>query len=156
LGFLEITFKALGFQTRAEKLGHVLESTLLVRRAVSAVHIMNGEEQAKSALLKASHGRSVGLDNQRREDPDSAGRNGFPLDFHETQSARGIRVPHAFKIAEVRDINTVAEAGFEQNSPLLNLNLFMIDQDLDHKMLTPLLPWVVARSPGPGAEGRPS
>jgi hypothetical protein len=117
---------------------------------------MNGEEQAKSALLKASHGRSVGLDNQRREDPDSAGRNGFPLDFHETQSARGIRVPQAFKIAEVRDINAVTKAGFEQNSSVPDFNLLVIHHDLDHQTLKPLSPWQDVQSPGPSEEGKPS
>ncbi len=62
-GFLEVLFKALGFQTHAKESGHVLESALLVCGAVSAVHIMNREEQAKGASLQASHGRRIGVDS---------------------------------------------------------------------------------------------
>jgi len=71
-GFFEELFKPLGFQTHAKKFGHVLESAFLVCRAVSAVHIMNREEQAKGASLQASHGRRIGVDNQWRGDSDGA------------------------------------------------------------------------------------
>jgi len=50
-GFFEVSFKALWFQTHAKESSHVLESALLVCRAVSTVHIMNREEQAKGASL---------------------------------------------------------------------------------------------------------
>jgi hypothetical protein len=154
-GFFEIAFKTFRFQTHAEELGQILKCALLVRRAVSAVHIMNREEQAKGASLQVSHGGSGGLDNQRRKDPDDAGRNGFPLDFDETQPAGSIRMLHAFKITEVRNINTVAQAGFQKNSSLLNFNLFLVYQELDHETLMPLSPWPGAQSPEPGVEGRP-
>jgi hypothetical protein len=87
---------------------------------------MNGEQKPKSASLQISYCGGVGLENQRREDPDGAGRNMFSLDFNETQPARCVRMLHAFKIAEVRNINAVSQAGFEQNGSLLDFNLFVI------------------------------
>jgi hypothetical protein len=155
-GLFEIAFKALRFQTHSKEFGQILKCALLVRRAVSAVHIMNREEQSKGASLQVSHGGSVGLDNQRRSDPDDAGRNGFPLDFDETQPARGIRMLHAFKIAEVRDINAVTQAGFQKNSSLRDFNLLMIHYDFDHETLNLRSPWQVVLSPELGEEGRPS
>jgi len=155
-GFFEVLLKALWFESHAEEFGHVLESALLVCGTMSAIHIMNREQKPKSASLQISYCGCVGLDNQRRENPDGAGRNGFPLDFNEAQSARGIRMLHAFKIAEVRDINAVTQAGFEQNSSLWDFNLFMVYQNLDHETLMPLSPWQGAQSPEPGEEGRPS
>jgi hypothetical protein len=151
-GFLEIAFKALGFQTHAEEFGHVLESALFVRRTVSAVHIMNREKKAKGAALKVSHGGSVGLDYQRPSHPDGAGGNRLSLDFDEAQPAGGVRMLHAFKITEIGDINAVAEAGFEQNSSLRDFKRFIIDHDLDHE--TPqdglLAATKKGRSPGRG------
>jgi hypothetical protein len=155
-GFFEQLLKAPWFESHAEEFGHVLESALLVRGTVSAIHIMNREQKPKSASLQISYCRRVGLDNQRCENPDGAGRNRLSVDFNEAQPARGIRMLHAFKIAEVRDINAVTQAGFEQNSALLNFNLFMVYQNLDHETLMPLSPWQGAQSPEPGEEGRPS
>jgi hypothetical protein len=137
-GFFEVLLKALWFESHAEEFGHVLESALLVRGTVSAIHIMNREQKPKSASLQISYCGRVGLDNQRCENPDGAGRNRLSVDFNEAQSARGIRMLHAFKIAEVRDINAVTQAGFEQNSPLWDFHLSMIYEDLDHETFMPL------------------
>jgi hypothetical protein len=112
-GFLEDLFKPLGLEAHAEEFGHVLKSALLVGGAVSAIHIMNGEQKPKSASLQASDGRSVGVDNQRPGDPNGAGGNRFSIDFNEAQPARGIRRLHAFKVAEVWDIDALAQACFE-------------------------------------------
>ena len=125
-GFFEIAFKALQFQTHAEESGQILKCAPLVCWAVSAVHIMNREQKPKGASLQASDGGSVGLDNQWRGDPDRAGRNMFSVYFNETQPAGCLWMLHAFEIAEVRDKNAVTQAGFEQNSPLLDFNFFMI------------------------------
>jgi hypothetical protein len=155
-GFFEVLLKALWFESHAEEFGHVLESTLLVRWTVSAIHIMNREQKPKSASLQISYCEGIGLDKQRRKDPHGAGRNRFSIDFNETQSARGIRMLQAFKIAEVRHINAVMQAGFEQNRSFLDFNLLMIYKDLDHEMLSLRSPWQVVLSPEPGVEGRPS
>jgi len=124
--FLQVLFKAFGFQAHAEESGQILKRALLVYRAVRAVHIVNREQKPKSAFLQISDRWSVGLDNQRRSDLDGAGRNGFPLDFDEAQPARCVRMLHPVKVAEVGDINAVEQAGFEQNGSLLDFNLFMI------------------------------
>jgi hypothetical protein len=125
-GYFEVALKSLQFQTHAKEFGQVLKRAPLVCRAVSAVHIMNREQKPKGASLQVSDGGGVGLDNQWREDPDRAGRNRFSLDFDETQPARCLWVLHAFEVAEVRDENVMTQAGFEQDSPLLDFKLFMI------------------------------
>jgi len=51
---------------------------------------------------------------------------GFSVYFNETQPAGCLWMLHAFEIAEVRDKNAVTQAGFEQNSALLDFNFFMI------------------------------
>jgi hypothetical protein len=124
--FFEKAFKALQFQTHAKESGQILKCASLVCRAVSAVHIMNREQKPKGASLQVSDGGGVGLDNQRREDPDRACRNRFSVDFDETQPARCLWVLHAFEVAEVRDEKAMTQAGFEQDSPLLDFKLFMI------------------------------
>jgi hypothetical protein len=133
-GFLEELFKPLGLQPHAKKFGDVLEGAFFVGRAVSAIHIMNREEQAKRASLQVSYGRGVRFDNQRSGDSDGARRNRFSIDFNETQSARGIRVLHAFQIAEVRDIDAVTQAGLKEDRPFLNLQLFIVNNQLDHAL----------------------
>jgi len=42
-------------------------------------------------------------------------------------------VLHAFKVAEVGDIDAVTQAGFEENRTLLNFNFFLVNHDLDHE-----------------------
>jgi hypothetical protein len=74
---------------------------------MGAVHIVHGEKKPKCAFLQTSHSRGIGPDNERLHDPDRARGNRFSSDVNETQSAGGVRVLHAFKVAEVRDINTV-------------------------------------------------
>jgi hypothetical protein len=125
-GYFEVALKCLQFQTHAKEFGQVLKRAPFVCRAVSAVHIMNREQKPKGASLQVSDGGCVGPDNQWREDPDRAGRNRFSVDFDETQPARCLWVLHAFEVAEVRDENVMAQAGFEQDSPLLDFKLFMI------------------------------
>ena len=98
--FLEGSLKVLGLQTYAKEFGHVLKSALLVCRAVGAIHIMNGQEQAKGGSLQVSDGRCVGLDDHWTSDFDGASGNRFSIDFNETQSARGIRMLHALKIGQ--------------------------------------------------------
>jgi len=110
-GLLEASW----FEAHTEEFGHVLEGALLVCGTVRAIHIMNGEQKPKSASLQISYCGGAGLDNQRREDPDGAGRNRVPVDFNKAEPAGSLRVPHAFKITEVRDINAVTQAGFEQD-----------------------------------------
>jgi hypothetical protein len=134
-GFFGILLKALWFQAHAKESGHVLKRALLVCGTVSAIHIMDREEQAKGAPLKASDAGRVGLDDHRSSDLDGAGGNGFSIDFNETQSARGLRMLHAFEIAEVRDINAVTQAGLKQEGSLLDFNLLVIYDDLYHRGL---------------------
>jgi hypothetical protein len=131
--FLEDLFKPFRLEAHAEEFGDVLKSAFLVRLTVSAIYIMNREEQAKGASLQAPDGRGVGLDHHWSGYPNGTGGKGFSVDFNKTQSAGGIRMLHAFQITEVWDINAVAEAGFEQNSSLWDFNLFMIYQDFDHE-----------------------
>jgi hypothetical protein len=140
-GLFEVRLKTLWFESHAEELGHVLESALFVCRTVSAIHIMNREQKPKSAFLQPSYGRGIGLGGQALGDPDRAGRNRLSVDFNETQPAGNIRMSHAFKIAEVRHINAVTQAGFEKDGPFRDLDLLLIHDDLDHETLKPRCSW---------------
>jgi len=155
-GFFEVLLKALWFESHAEEFGHVLESALLVCGTMSAIHIMNREQKPKSASLQISYCGRVRFHNEWTSDFYGAGRNRSSLYFNKTQPAGGIRMLHALKIAEVRDINAVTQAGFQKNSSLLDFNLFLVYQNLDHDTLMPLSPWQGARSPEPGVGERPS
>jgi hypothetical protein len=98
-GFLEQPVKPLGLQAHAEEFGDILEGALFVRWAVSAIHIMNREQKAKSAFLKFSDGRGICFNDDRTRDSYGAGGNGFSLYFNKTQTAGGMRVYPAFEIA---------------------------------------------------------
>jgi hypothetical protein len=134
-GFFEVMLKALWFQTHAKEFGHVLERTLLVGRAVSAIHVMNREQKPKGASLQAPYGRGVGFDKERRGDSNGAGRNRFSVDFNETQSAGGIRMPHALKKTEVWNIYAMTQTGLEQQGSLLDFQLFIVNNQFDHLVL---------------------
>lgn len=134
-GFFEILIKALWFQAHAKEFGHVLKRALLVCGTVSAIHIMDREEKPKGAPLQASDTGGVGLDDHWTSNLDGAGGNRFSIDFNETQSAGGVRMLHALKIAEVRDINAVTQAGLKQEGSLLDFNLLVIHDDLYHRGL---------------------
>jgi len=139
-GFFEILLKTLWFQTHAKESGHVLKCAFLVCGTGSAIHMMDREQKPKSAPLQASDAGRVGLDDHWTSDFDGASGNRFSIDFNEAQPARGLRMLHALKIAEVRDINVVTEAGFKQEGSLLDFKLLVIYDDLYHEglCLTPL------------------
>jgi hypothetical protein len=133
-GVFEILLKALWFQTHAKESGYVLKGAFLVSVTVSAIHIMHGEEKAKGAPLQVSYGRGVGFDNQWRGNPNRAGRNRFSVDFHETESAGGIRMIHALEETEVGNINAVAEAGLKEDCAFFSLQLFVVNHQFDHSL----------------------
>ena len=132
--FLEVLFQAFWFQTHAKESGYILKGTFLVCGTVSAIHIMHGEEKAKGAPLQVSYGRGVGFDNQWRGNPNRAGRNRFSVDFHETESARGIRLFPALKETEVGNIDAVAEAGLKEDCAFFNLQLLIVNRQFDHSL----------------------
>jgi hypothetical protein len=117
-----------------------LKSAFLVCGTVSAIHIMHGEEQSKGASLQASDGGRAGSDEHWTSDFYGAGGNRFSVDFNETQPARCVRMFHAFKMAEVRDINAVAQAGIKEDCAFPNLQLFIVNNQLDHALHNRLSP----------------
>jgi hypothetical protein len=112
-GLFEVALKTLGLQAHAKEFGDGLESALLVCRTTGAVHIMNGEEQTKSASLQVPYCRRVCLDHHGTDDLDGAGGKRFSIYFNKTKAAGSVRVLHALEVAEVGDVNAVVKAGVE-------------------------------------------